>query len=110
METKIHTIGNFKRVEDLRKEFLTRIEKFFVDNDLDTVEFRYMFTVYLTAPNQGELTVMEPHVIKALGLGTVLFGQDPVGDDIEINIVNIEQIGELAYILDALEDRAYTVD
>jgi hypothetical protein len=53
---------------------------------------------------------MEPHVIKALGLGTVLFGQDPVGDDIEINIVNIEQIGELAYILDALEDRAYTVD
>lgn len=109
MSTKTHT-NNFSRVEDLRTEFITKIEKFFVDNDLDTIEFYRMFTVYLTAPNQGELTVMEPHVIKALGLGTVLFGQDPVGDDIEIGIRHLESIAELAYILDVLEDRAYTVD
>jgi hypothetical protein len=109
MATKIHT-NNFSRVEDLRTEFITKIEKFFIDNDLDTVEFRHMFTVYLTADNQGELAVMEPHVIKALGLGTVLFGQDAIGDDIEINVKYLESIGELAYILDALEDRAYTVD
>jgi len=109
MATKIHA-SNFSRVEDLRMEFITKIEKFFIDNDLETVEFRHMFTVYLTADNQGELTVMEPHVIKALGLGTVLFGQDAIGDDIEINVRHLEQIGELAYILDVLEDRAYTID
>ena len=109
MSTKTHT-SNFSRVEDLRTEFITKIEKFFVDNDLDTVEFRNMFTVYLTADNLGELTVMEPHVIKALGLGTVLFGQDAIGDDIEIGIRHLESIAELAYILDVLEDRAYTVD
>jgi hypothetical protein len=109
MATKIHA-SNFSRVEDLRTEFITKIEKFFVDNNLDTVEFRHMFTVYLTADNQGELAVMEPHVIKALGLGTVLFGQDAIGDDIEINVKYLESIGELAYILDVLEDKAYTID
>lgn len=109
MATKTHT-SNFSRVEDLRTEFITKIEKYFVDNDLETVEFRHMFTVYLTAPNQGELTVMEPHVIKALGLGTVLFGQDAIGDEIEIGVRHLESIAELAYILDVLEDRAYTID
>lgn len=108
MATK--TQSNFRRVEELRKEFIAKIEQFFIDNDLETVEFRYMFTVYLTADNQGELTVKEPHVVKALGLGTVLFGQDVIGDDIEINIKHIEQIGELAYILDVLESREYTID
>jgi len=69
-----------------------------------------MFTVYLTAPNQGELTVMEPHVIRSLEYGKVLFGQDFIGDDIEINVKYLEQIGELAYILDVLEDGDYTID
>lgn len=109
MATKIHT-SNFSRVQDLREEFIAKIEKFFIDNDLETINFKQMFTVYLTADNQGELTVMEPHVIKALGLGTVLFGQDAIGDDIEINIKYLEQIGELAYILDRLEDRDYFID
>lgn len=108
MATK--TQSHFRRVEELRNEFIAKIEQFFIDNDLETVEFRHMFTVYLTADNQGELTVMEPHVIKALGLGTVLFGQDAVGDDIEINVKHIEQINELAYILDVLESREYTID
>lgn len=108
MATK--TQSNFRRVEELRKEFIAKIEQFFIDNDLETVEFRYMFTVYLTADNQGELTVKEPHVVKALGLGTVLFGQDAIGDDIEINVRHLEQIAELAYILDVLESREYTID
>lgn len=108
METK--TQSNYRRVEELRNDFISKIEKFFIDNDLETVNFKYMFTVYLTADNQGELTVKEPHVVKALGLGTVLFGQDAVGDDIEINVNHIEQIGELAYILDVLESREYYID
>lgn len=108
MATK--TQSNFGRVMDLREEFIGKIEKFFIDNDLETINFKHMFTVYLTADNQGELTVKEPHVVKALGLGTVLFGQDAVGDDIEINVKHIEQIGELAYILDVLEDRKYYID
>jgi hypothetical protein len=53
---------------------------------------------------------MEPHVIKSLEYGKVLFGQDFIGDDIEINVKYLEQIGELAYILDVLEDGDYTVD
>jgi hypothetical protein len=109
MSTKIHS-SHFSRIEDLRTEFITKIEKFFVDNELETINFYRMFTVYLTAPNQGELTVMEPHVIKSLEDGKVLFGQDAIGDDIEIGIRHIEQIGELAYILDVLEDGDYTVD
>jgi hypothetical protein len=109
MATKIHS-NHFSRIEDLRTEFITKIEKFFVDNNLETINFYRMFTVYLTAPNQGELTVMEPHVIRSLEYGKVLFGQDAIGDDIEINVKHIEQIGELAYILDVLEDRAYTID
>ena len=109
MATKTHT-SNFKRVEDLRTEFIANIEKFFVDNELETIDFYRMFTVYLTAPNQGELTVMEPHVIKSLEDGKVLFGQDAVGDDIEIELRHLESIAELAYILDVLEDRAYTID
>jgi hypothetical protein len=108
MATK--TESHFRRVEELRNEFIAKIEQFFIDNNLETVEFKYMFTVYLTAENQGELTVKEPHVVKALGLGTVLFGQDFIGDDIEINVKYLEQINELAYILDVLENREYTVD
>jgi hypothetical protein len=109
MATKIHS-NHFSRIEDLRTEFITKIEKFFVDNKLETINFYRMFTVYLTAPNQGELTVMEPHVIRSLEYGKVLFGQDFIGDDIEINVKYLEQIGELAYILDVLEDGDYTVD
>ena len=109
MSTKIHS-NHFSRIEDLRTEFITKIEKFFVDNKLETINFYRMFTVYLTAPNQGELTVMEPHVIRSLEYGKVLFGQDFIGDDIEINVKYLEQIGELAYILDVLEDGDYTVD
>lgn len=109
MATKIHS-NHFSRIEDLRTEFITKIEKFFVDNNLETINFYRMFTVYLTAPNQGELTVMEPHVIRSLEYGKVLFGQDFIGDDIEINVKYLEQIGELAYILDVLEDGDYTVD
>jgi hypothetical protein len=109
MSTKIHS-SQFSRIEDLRTEFITKIEKFFVDKELETINFYRMFTVYLTAPNQGELTVMEPHVIKSLEYGKVLFGQDFIGDDIEINVKYLEQIGELAYILDVLEDGDYTVD
>jgi len=109
MATKIHS-NHFSRIEDLRTEFITKIEKFFVDNKLETINFCRMFTVYLTAPNQGELTVMEPHVIRSLEYGKVLFGQDFIGDDIEINVKYLEQIGELAYILDVLEDGDYTID
>jgi hypothetical protein len=109
MSTKIHT-SHFGRIEDLRKELITKIEKFFIDNDLETINFNRMFTVYLTAPNQGELTVMEPHIVKSLEEGKVLLGQDFIGDDIEINVMYLEQIGELAYILDVLEDGDYFVD
>lgn len=109
MSTKIHT-SNFGRIMDLRAEFIDKIQKFFVEKELETIDFNRMFTVYLTADNQGELTVKEPHVIKSLEDGKVLFGQDSVGDDVEINITYIEQIAELAYILDVLEDGDYTVD
>lgn len=108
MATKTYS-SNVSRIQDLRNEFISKIEKFFIDNDLETIEFKYMFTVYLPTESYDEDLVMEPHVIKALGLGTVLFGQDAVGDDIEINVKYLESVGELAYILDALEDRAYSV-
>jgi hypothetical protein len=93
----------------LRAMYIESIEDFFGGNDF-TVDFTHSFCIYVTEEEGDGSYSKQPVVIKSLECGKTLLGQDWVGDDYEIELKFVEDIYELAYILDTLVGAAYTVD
>ena len=109
MSTKIHS-NHFSKLQDLRTEFITKIEQFFVEKELETINFYRMFSVFVSEEQSDGYYYKVPVTIKYLEEGKVLLGEDWEGNEYEMNVEYVESIGELAYILDVLEDGEYTVD
>jgi hypothetical protein len=108
MSTRLQTT-NQNHLQALRSMYLESIEDFFNNEDF-TVDFKQMFTIYVTEEERDGSYSKQPVVIKSLECGKTLLGQDWVGDEFEIELKFVEDINELAYILDMLVGAAYTVD
>jgi hypothetical protein len=110
MSTRLQTT-NQNHLQALRAMYIESIEDFFGGNDFTfTVNFHRMFTIYITDEERDGSYSKQPVVIKSLECGKTLLGQDWVGDDYEIELKFVEDINELAYILDTLVSAGYTVD
>lgn len=108
MESK--TLSNYQeRISEMRLEILKKVEDFFTENEITFIKFNHMFTLYITEDHTGEYHKV-PFTVQSLEEGRVLFGQDCVGDDYEMGMEAVEDLSELAYILDVLEKGEYYVE
>ena len=110
MSTRLQTT-NQNHLQALRAMYIESIKDFFGGNDFTfTVNFHNMFTIYVTEEERDGSYSKQPVVIKSLECGKTLLGQDWVGDEFEVELRFVEDINELAYILDMLIGEAYTVE
>jgi hypothetical protein len=108
MSTRLQTT-NQNHIQALRAMYIESIKDFFNNEDF-TIDFYRMFTIYVTEEERGGNYSKLPVIIKSLESGKTLLGQDWVGDEFEIELRFVEDINELAYILDMLVGGEYTVD
>lgn len=94
-------------VTNLRIKFCNEIEDLFRHGD--TIEFTHPFNIYITEDNEYDATMMKvPYLVKTMTDGKYLEGVTPNGDEFdEISIYDLEDIVEVAYILDTIGDKQY---
>jgi hypothetical protein len=97
------------QVDDLKNKFCTEIEDQFRNGGV--IEFNQPFTVYITEENgYDDSQVKVPYLCRTLINGKYLTGRTHYGDEFDdISIYSLEDIVEVAYILDTIGDKAYKV-
>jgi len=99
-----------KQVRDLQVGFCNQIENTFLNNEV--IEFNSYFTIYLSTTNTyDDSLVKDCLIVKTLTEGKYLSGEDPVnGTDFEeVSIYDLEDIIEVAHILDEVTAGRYKV-
>ena len=97
------------QIDDLKNKFCTQIEDTFRNGGI--IEFNNPFMVYITEDNSyDESQVKVPYLVKTLINGKYLTGTTPYGDEFDdLSIYSLEDIVEVAYILDTIGDNSYKV-
>jgi hypothetical protein len=97
------------QIDDLKNKFCTQIEDTFRNGGI--IEFNNPFMVYITEDNSyDESQVKVPYLVKTLINGKYLIGTTPYGDEFDdLSIYSLEDIVEVAYILDTIGDNSYKV-
>ena len=97
------------QIDDLKNKFCTEIEDMFRSGGV--IQFDYPFKIYITEDNSyDESKVKVPYIVKTMIDGKFLTGTTPYGDEFDdISTYNLEDIVEVAYILDTIGDKAYKV-
>jgi hypothetical protein len=97
------------QIDDLKNKFCTQIEDIFHNGGI--IEFNNPFMVYITEENSyDESQVKVPYLVKTLINGKYLTGTTPYGDEFDdLSIYSLEDIVEVAYILDTIGDNSYKV-
>jgi hypothetical protein len=96
-------------VDDLKNKFCTEIEDKFRSGGV--IEFNNPFTIYITEENSyDDSQVKVPYLVKTLINGKYLTGVTSYGDEFDdISIYSLEDILEVAYILDTIGDKLYKI-
>jgi hypothetical protein len=98
-----------EEVKNLRIKFCNDIENLFQLNE--TIEFTTPFTVYVTEENEYDASLIKvPYIVKTMTDGQYLKGTTPYGDEFDdLSTYDLEDIVEVAYILDTVGDKQYKI-
>jgi len=96
-----------EEVKNLRIKFCNEIENLFKNGE--TIEFNHPFSIYISEDNEYDSTMTKvPYIVEKLVEGKYLTGRTHYGDEFDdISIYNLEDIVEVAYILDTIGDKQY---
>ena len=96
-------------VKNLRIKFCNEIENQFKLGE--TIEFNRPFYVYITEDNTFDgSTIKSPHLVKTMTDGQYLTGNNTNGDEFDdLSTYDLEDIVEVAYILDTIGDKQYKI-
>jgi hypothetical protein len=98
-----------EEVKNLRIKFCNEIENLFKNSE--TIEFNDPFYVYITEDNEYDATMTKvPYLVKTMSDGQYLTGTTPYGDEFDdLTTYDLEDIVEVAYILDTVGDKSYKI-
>lgn len=96
-------------VQNLRIKFCNEIENLFKLGE--TIEFNNPFNVYICEDNEYDATMTKvPYLVRTMVNGQYLTGVTPYGDEFDdLSTYNLEDIVEVAYILDTIGDKQYKI-
>lgn len=99
------TNNNRNQVQDLQKQLIDKILHFMDEKNLDMVEFKSPFRIFI------EESTFDGDYVMAPFPANFLYRDGSIGtyDDDEVKLENLS-IYEIAYIMDVLEGGDYTVD
>jgi hypothetical protein len=109
-KTKINMNYNSREeVKNLRIKFCNEIENLFKLGE--TIEFTNPFTVYVTEENTYDASYVKvPYLVRTMTDGQYLTGVTHYGDEFDdISTYDLEDIVEVAYILDTIGDKQYKI-
>lgn len=98
-----------EEVKNLRIKFCNEIENLFKLGE--TIEFNNPFTVYIQEENTYDASYVKvPYIVKTMSDGQYFKGTTPYGDEFDdLSTYDLEDIVEVAYILDTIGDKEYKV-
>ena len=98
-----------EEVNNLRIKFCNEIENTFHRGGV--IEFNDSFMIYVTEDNKYDYSMVKvPYTVKGLIDGKYLSGLTMYGDEFDdLSIYDIEDIVEVAYILDIIGDKQYKI-
>ena len=98
-----------EEVKNLKTKFCNEIENVFKLGE--TIEFNNPFNVYVTEENTYDGSMVKvPYLVKTMVNGQYLTGVTPYGDEFDdLSTYDLEDIVEVAYILDTIGDKQYKV-
>jgi len=98
-----------EEVKNLKTKFCNEIENTFKLGE--TIEFTNPFTVYVTEDNEFDASMVKvPYIVKTMTDGQYLTGVTHYGDEFDdISTYDLEDIVEVAYILDTIGDKQYKI-
>jgi hypothetical protein len=101
--------NSIKEVTHLRVKLCNNIENEFPQGG--TIEFNQPFTIYVTEENTYDDSVVKaPYLVRQLIDGKYLVGRTSNGDEFDdLSIYSLEDIVEVAYILDTIGDKQYKI-
>jgi hypothetical protein len=96
-----------EEVKNLKTKFCNEIENLFKLGE--TIEFTHPFNVYISEDNEYDATMTKvPYLVRTMTDGQYLTGVTPYGDEFDdISTYDLEDIVEVAYILDTIGDKQY---
>ncbi len=96
-------------VKNLKTKFCNEIENLFKLGE--TVEFNNPFTVYIQEENTYDASYVKvPYLVKTMTDGQYLTGNNTNGDEFDdLSTYDLEDIVEVAYILDTIGDKQYKI-
>jgi len=109
-KTKINMKYNSREdVKNLKIKFCNEIENIFKLGE--TIEFNNPFNVYVTEENTYDASYVKvPYLVKTMTDGQYLTGVTHYGDEFDdISTYDLEDIVEVAYILDTIGDKQYKI-
>ena len=100
--------NNREEIKNLRVKFCNEIENLFqVD---ETIEFNQPFNVYVSEEDMSGSWIKVPYLVKTMTDGQYLTGVTPYGDEFDdLSTYDLEDIVEVAYILDTIGDKQYKI-
>ena len=100
-----------QQVEELRVKFLNQIENTFQaqrENGI-VIEFTNAFIIFQEVDARNLDYIKEMFVVERLEDGMTLIGKDASGDEWEENIYQMDNLVEVAHLLDLITDGHYKV-
>jgi len=98
-----------EEVKNLRIKFCNEIENLFQHGE--TIEFTNPFVIYITEEDTTiDLYTKVPYIVKTMTDGKYLSGTNYNEEEFEdISIYDLDDIVEVAYILDTIGDKQYKI-
>lgn len=100
--------NNREEIKNLRIKFCNEIESLFQVDDV--IEFDQPFNVYVTEEDMSGYWVKVPYLVRTMTGGQYLTGTNQEGDEFDdLSTYDLEDIVEVAYILDTVGDKSYKI-
>lgn len=99
----------YKEIEELRTRIEKNILSTFIDSEVATIEFNHKFVVWQETEDQEGLGIKIPVVIESMDADGTLYGRYNDGDCAELPLKYLDDIVELAYIIDQLTEGRYKI-
>ena len=97
-----------EEVKNLKTKFCNEIENIFLVDQ--TIEFNQPFHVYVSEEDMSGYWIKVPYLVKTMTSGQYLRGMNQEGDEFDdLSVADLDDIIEVAYILDTLTLGHYKV-
>ena len=99
----------YREIEDLRTKIEKNILATFQDSEVATIEFNHKFVVWQQSEDEEGLGIKIPVVLESMDADGTLYGRYNDGDCAELPLSYLDDIVELAYIIDQLTEGRYKI-